>query len=108
MALTGAEGVVESGGVINKTGSFTLALAAAALSVPFYVAAESYKVKQAIAIFQLCMTHALHEVPNLYPLIAAFPAWLQICISDLLDRSLTHTFHHLRWDKHRSMNSVVL
>ena len=39
-----AEGVVESGGVINKLGTFSIALAAKALSVPYYVAAESYKV----------------------------------------------------------------
>ncbi|KAK9799744.1 hypothetical protein WJX73_008490 [Symbiochloris irregularis] len=43
MVLTGAEGVVESGGVINKLGTYTIALAAKALSVPYYVAAESYK-----------------------------------------------------------------
>lgn len=44
MVLTGAEGVVESGGVINKLGTYTIALAAKALNVPYYVAAESYKV----------------------------------------------------------------
>lgn len=43
MVLVGAEGVVESGGVINKLGTYTVALAAKAHGVPLYVAAESYK-----------------------------------------------------------------
>jgi translation initiation factor eIF-2B subunit alpha len=41
--LVGAEGVVESGGVINKLGTYQVALAAKALSVPVLVAAESFK-----------------------------------------------------------------
>ena len=44
MVLVGAEGVVESGGVINKLGTYQAALAAHAHNTPFYVAAESYKV----------------------------------------------------------------
>lgn len=42
--LVGAEGVVESGGIINKLGSYQMAIAAKAHGIPFYVAAESYKV----------------------------------------------------------------
>jgi translation initiation factor eIF-2B subunit alpha len=41
--LLGAEGVVENGGVINKLGTYQIALCAKALNKPFYVAAESYK-----------------------------------------------------------------
>lgn len=41
--LVGAEGVVENGGVINKLGTYQIALCAKALNKPFYVAAESYK-----------------------------------------------------------------
>ena len=44
MVLVGAEGVVETGGVINKLGTYQAALAAHAHNTPFYVAAESYKV----------------------------------------------------------------
>ena len=40
-----------AGGVINKLGTCTLAMAAKALGVPFYVAAESYKVL--VAAFSL-------------------------------------------------------
>lgn len=43
MVLVGAEAVVENGGVINKLGTYGIALAAAAHAVPVYVAAESYK-----------------------------------------------------------------
>jgi translation initiation factor eIF-2B subunit alpha len=41
--LLGAEGVVESGGIINKIGSNTIALCAKMINKPVYVAAESYK-----------------------------------------------------------------
>ena len=43
MVLVGAEGVVENGGVINKLGTYTIAVCAKAHNRPFYVAAESYK-----------------------------------------------------------------
>lgn len=45
MVLVGAEGVVENGGIINKLGTYNIALAAAAHQKPVYVAAESYKVE---------------------------------------------------------------
>ncbi|CAI7856330.1 unnamed protein product [Closterium sp. NIES-54] len=45
MVLCGAEGVVESGGVLSAVGVFTLAMVAKAMGKPFYVAAESYKVR---------------------------------------------------------------
>ncbi len=41
--LLGAEGVVESGGVVNKVGSYTLALCARELNKPVYVLCESFK-----------------------------------------------------------------
>ncbi|XP_025089486.1 translation initiation factor eIF-2B subunit alpha-like isoform X2 [Pomacea canaliculata] len=43
MVLVGAEGVVESGGIINKIGTYTMALSARAMNKPFYVVAESFK-----------------------------------------------------------------
>lgn len=43
MVLVGAEAVAESGGIVNKLGTYTVALAAKAHGVPVYVAAESYK-----------------------------------------------------------------
>ena len=43
MVLLGAEGVVESGGIINKIGTYPIAIVANAFNIPFYVAAESFK-----------------------------------------------------------------
>ena len=44
MVMVGAEGVVENGGIINKLGTYQIAICARAHNVPVYVAAESYKV----------------------------------------------------------------
>jgi len=41
--LLGAEGVVETGGVVNQLGSYTVAMVARALGKPTYVMAESFK-----------------------------------------------------------------
>ncbi|KAE8738292.1 hypothetical protein FOCC_FOCC016230 [Frankliniella occidentalis] len=43
MVMVGAEGVVESGGIINKVGSYTMAMCAKELKKPFYVLTESFK-----------------------------------------------------------------
>ncbi|KAL0271801.1 UNVERIFIED_CONTAM: hypothetical protein PYX00_008787 [Menopon gallinae] len=43
MVMVGAEGVVENGGIINKVGSYTMALCAKEASKPFYVLTESFK-----------------------------------------------------------------
>ncbi|XP_025418845.1 translation initiation factor eIF-2B subunit alpha isoform X2 [Sipha flava] len=43
MVMVGAECVVESGGIINKIGSCTMAICAKELKKPFYVLTESYK-----------------------------------------------------------------
>jgi translation initiation factor eIF-2B subunit alpha len=41
--LIGAEGVVESGGIINKIGTSTIGICAKMLNKPVYVAVESFK-----------------------------------------------------------------
>lgn len=41
--LVGAEGVVESGGIVNKIGTYTIALCAKELNKPVYVMCESFK-----------------------------------------------------------------
>ena len=43
MIIVGAEGIVENGGIINKIGTYQIAIVAAAFNKPFYVAAESFK-----------------------------------------------------------------
>eukprot|EP00049_Salpingoeca_infusionum_P015716 m.307958 g.307958 ORF g.307958 m.307958 type:complete len:341 (-) comp15938_c0_seq6:3450-4472(-) len=41
--IVGAEAVVESGGVINTTGTLNVAMVAKTLNIPFYVVAQSFK-----------------------------------------------------------------
>merc|ERR1712029_526424 len=41
--MLGAEGVVESGGIVNKMGTYTIALCAKELNKPVYVMCESFK-----------------------------------------------------------------
>ncbi|XP_014098557.1 translation initiation factor eIF2B subunit alpha [Bactrocera oleae] len=41
--MVGAEAVVESGGIINRIGTFTMGLCAREMKKPFYVLAESFK-----------------------------------------------------------------
>jgi len=43
MVLLGAESVVESGGIINKIGTFQMAVMAKTMNKPVYTAAESFK-----------------------------------------------------------------
>ena len=46
MVFVGADGVVESGGIINMMGTYQIALVAHSMNKPVYVAAESYKVQK--------------------------------------------------------------
>lgn len=43
MVVVGAEGVVESGGIINRLGTFSMAVCAKEMKKPFYVLTESFK-----------------------------------------------------------------
>ncbi|XP_053681038.1 translation initiation factor eIF-2B subunit alpha [Anopheles nili] len=43
MVMVGAEGVVESGGIINRLGTVTMAICAKELKKPFYTLVESFK-----------------------------------------------------------------
>ncbi|KAA8584282.1 hypothetical protein FQN60_008067, partial [Etheostoma spectabile] len=43
LVIVGAEGVVESGGIINKIGTYQTAMCSKAHNKPFYVVAESFK-----------------------------------------------------------------
>ncbi|XP_012268409.1 translation initiation factor eIF-2B subunit alpha [Athalia rosae] len=43
MVMVGAEGVAESGGIINKVGTYTMAMSAQEVKKPFYALTESYK-----------------------------------------------------------------
>jgi translation initiation factor eIF-2B subunit alpha len=43
LVMVGAEGVLESGGIVNKVGTYTVSLCAKALNKPLYVITESFK-----------------------------------------------------------------
>ena len=58
LVLVGAHGVVESGGIINKLGTSTVAVVAAAMNKPFYVAVESHKFVRIFPISQVRRAHA--------------------------------------------------
>lgn len=52
IVMLGAEGVVESGGIINKIGSYPIAITAKAMNKPVYVVAESFKFVRAFPLNQ--------------------------------------------------------
>lgn len=52
MVFVGADGVVESGGIINMMGTYQIALVAHSMNKPVYVAAESYKVFHTVFYIQ--------------------------------------------------------
>ncbi|CAA3006798.1 translation initiation factor eIF-2B subunit alpha-like [Olea europaea subsp. europaea] len=59
MVFVGADGVVESGGIINMMGTYQIALVAKSLNKPVYVAAESYKFARLYPLDQKDMVPAL-------------------------------------------------
>lgn len=61
LCICGAEAVVESGGVISKTGTYQMAIVAAACKRPFYIAAESTK----------CVTHPQSRAANARNIVPA-------------------------------------
>jgi translation initiation factor eIF-2B subunit alpha len=50
--FVGAEAVLENGGIVNKIGTFTIALCAKAYNKPFYVFAESMKFMKRFPLHQ--------------------------------------------------------
>lgn len=62
LCICGAEAVVESGGVISKTGTYQMAIVAAACKRPFYIAAESTKFTRMFPLSQNDLPK--HEHPN--------------------------------------------
>ncbi|KAF7728573.1 Translation initiation factor [Apophysomyces ossiformis] len=65
MVFVGAEGVVENGGVINKVGTYQIALVANALGKPVYAVAESYKFVRVYPLNQ-------YDLPSETPEIVRF------------------------------------
>lgn len=63
MVLVGAEAVAESGGVVNKLGTYTVALSAKAHGVPVYCAAESYKFARLFPLSQRDLPRETKQFP---------------------------------------------
>lgn len=61
MVLTGAEAVVENGGIINKVGTYTVALCSKALKKPFYVVSESFKFTREFPLSQKDIPESLRK-----------------------------------------------
>lgn len=57
MVVVGAEGVLESGGIVNKIGTYTMAIAAKEKNRPFYVVAESFKFARLFPLNQQDVPH---------------------------------------------------
>lgn len=62
MVFVGADGVVESGGIINMMGTYQTALVAHSMNKPVYVAAESYKFARLYPLDQKDMAPALRPI----------------------------------------------
>ncbi|KAF3792293.1 Translation initiation factor eIF-2B subunit alpha [Nymphaea thermarum] len=62
VVLFGADGVVESGGIINMMGTYQTALVARSMSKPVYVAAESYKFARLYPLDQKDLSPALRPI----------------------------------------------
>ncbi|CAI0470812.1 unnamed protein product [Linum tenue] len=62
MVFVGADGVVESGGIINMMGTYQIALVAHSMNKPVYVAAESYKFARLYPLDQKDLGPALRPI----------------------------------------------
>jgi len=66
MVFVGADGVVESGGIINMMGTYQIAMVAKSMNKPVYVAAESYKVCSSFCILVILMSKILIRIHTLF------------------------------------------
>ncbi|KAJ0987464.1 hypothetical protein J5N97_005820 [Dioscorea zingiberensis] len=62
MIFVGADGVVESGGIINMMGTYQIALVAHSMNKPVYVAAESYKFARLYPLDQKDLEPAIRKI----------------------------------------------
>ena len=66
--LLGAEGVVESGGIVNKIGTTTVALCATMLNKPVYVGVESFKIVRFYPLNNRDIPDEFKVTPSVFPL----------------------------------------
>lgn len=91
IVMVGAEGVVESGGIINRLGSFTMGLCAREMKKPFYVLAESFKFTRLYPLNQRDLPDEykyrakdLKDVSKSHPLVDYTPpAYITLLFTDL-------------------------
>lgn len=92
LILVGAEGVVESGGIINRIGSYTMALCAREMKKPFYVLAESFKFLRLYPLNQRDLPNeykytknvAGSDIAKAHPLVDyTSPAYITLLFTDL-------------------------
>ncbi|XP_073817828.1 eukaryotic translation initiation factor 2B subunit alpha [Musca autumnalis] len=89
--MVGAEAVVESGGIINRIGSFTTGLCAREMKKPFYVLAESFKFTRLYPLNQRDLPDEykysrkhLSDVSKVHPLVDYTPpAYITLLFTDL-------------------------
>lgn len=90
--MVGAEGVVESGGIVNKIGSYTIALCAKEAKVPFYVLTESFKFSRLFPLnqgdlpndFKYTSVMRQKELIKQHPLVDYTPpAYLTLLFTDI-------------------------
>ncbi len=65
--LTGAELVTENGGIINRIGTYSLALCANSLEKPFYVLAENFKFSRIFPLGQKDLSVEVLKVEEFIP-----------------------------------------
>ncbi|GFR06610.1 translation initiation factor eIF-2B subunit alpha [Trichonephila clavata] len=88
LIFLGAEGVAESGGIINKIGSFNIAICAKAMHKPVYVLAESFKFLRIYPLNQRDLPNELKHLSNKvnskdHPLIDYTPpSYITLLFSD--------------------------
>lgn len=93
IVMVGAEGVVESGGIINKVGSYTMALCAREMKKPFYVLTESFKFSRLYPLSQqdvpaefkyTTTTRIQKNLSHEHPLVDYTPpAYISLLFTDL-------------------------
>lgn len=92
IVLVGAEGVVESGGIINRVGTYTMALCAREMKKPFYVLAESLKFSRLYPLNQRDLPNDYkfskqsieEDVAQAHPLVDyTSPAYITLLFTDI-------------------------
>lgn len=89
--MVGAEAVVESGGIINRIGTYTFGICAKEMKKPFYVLAESFKFTRLYPLNQRDLPNEykysmkqLHDVAKAHPQVDYTPpAYITLLFTDL-------------------------